>query len=77
MLPNILPIFGSHNSIIPAQQNLRVCESCNATYCINGDESGYWLCFNIFNKPQEGLCEFCKPTGKYSLTNYKTSGIVN
>lgn len=77
----MLPLFRSAGSIKPNPQNLRTCEDCHAIYCINGDESGYWLCgdgakmiidqYDVFGK-----CEFCKPTGKYSLTNYQTSGIV-
>ena len=55
--------------IKPLQKNKRVCEKCSATYCINGDQSDYW-CQLLEEVPVEGLCEFCKPTGKYSLKNY-------
>jgi hypothetical protein len=59
--------------IKPIQKNRRICEKCNAGYVINGDESEYWCQiptlvddFGVCIK-KEGLCEFCRQTGKYSL----------
>lgn len=42
------------------EKNLRVCENCNATYVINGDESKYWCEIWTEGIAVEGLCEFCK-----------------
>lgn len=65
----------SWGSLQPNPDNLRVCEGCNASYCINGDPSGFWGCSALtkihgdlgVSQIKEGLCEFCRPTGKYSL----------
>jgi len=64
--------------IKPNPKNIRTCEKCNATYCINGDESEYWCEMPLIEEVDgkmkvvkiEGKCEFCKDTGKYSLKNY-------
>jgi hypothetical protein len=58
--------------IKPLEKNLRTCEKCAALYCINGDPSDMWCEYSRKKKKefiykQEGLCEFCKPTGKYSI----------
>lgn len=50
------------------QKNKRICEKCHATYCINGDESEYWCELREKGVEINGLCEFCRPTGKYSLS---------
>lgn len=57
------------------QKNKRTCEKCFALYVINGDESGLWCEISprnsdgVYIYPLEGECEFCRPTGKYSLNN--------
>ena len=56
----------SPNRIKTNVNNLRTCEDCKATYCINGDESGFWSIFP-YGAKKEGQCEFCRPTGRYSL----------
>lgn len=50
------------------EKNKRICITCNATYVINGDPSGYWYQYPTKNIKSEGLCEFCRPTGKFSLS---------
>lgn len=58
-------------TIEPLPKNKRICEQCHATYIINGDPSNYWC--QLQNLPEkgvlliEGLCEFHRPIGKYSL----------
>lgn len=61
--------------IKPLQKNKRNCEKCFAGYCINGDPSDCWIEGGFWEEVKgklvpikiEGLCEFCRPTGKYSL----------
>jgi hypothetical protein len=65
-------------AIKPLEKNVRTCEKCFASYCVNGDPSDMWCeISSVDSKGEfiykiEGLCEFCRPTGKYSLTNMKS-----
>lgn len=56
--------------IKPIQKNKRICAKCGATYVINGDPSCYWVVYPEKNVEVEGLCEFCRGTGKYSTGKY-------
>ena len=59
--------------IKPIQKNKRMCENCGAGYVINGDPSEYWCQTpNLiddfgYDIKIEGLCEFCRPSGRYSF----------
>lgn len=63
-------------AIKPLEKNLRTCTQCHALYCINGDPSDMWSQISPQNESGyiykvEGLCEFCRPTGKYSLKDFR------
>ena len=50
--------------ILPLEKNKRVCLCCGATYVINGDPSGYWICHAERGVLVEGKCEFCSPSNR-------------
>ncbi len=56
-------------SIEALQKNKRNCQKCGGGYVINGDPSDVWCELPWIDVPTEGLCEFCRPTGKYFLNN--------